>query len=228
MKSSNARNRREQGDTEFVECFHLDCRGTARADSPVPLCGKHIGETYEYARDLIALSGLTDDAVNEASEVDAATLKKLGVAMGDTFQNRSDQAAMQVGFSIAGMRMAQIAEWGITLTADDRRAINDRAAEDFAQRESKVREIISVDQPATGEVVYYLRFGDRVKIGYSSNLANRLKAIPHDELLITEPGTYALEAARHRQFRELRLTGEWFDNVEPLAGHIAALQKAAA
>lgn len=224
MKNSNARNRRDQGETEFVECFHLECLRTARPDSPIPLCGKHIGEVYEYARDLIALAGLTDEA-NEAAELDATQIQKLGVVLGDTLQSRGEQAAMQIGFSIAGMRMAQVTEWGLTLTAEDRRAIDARAAEDFEQRDSKVREIIAVDEPAAGELVYYIRFGDRVKIGYSSNLAGRLRALPHDEVLATEPGTYALEAARHRQFRELRLTGEWFDHAEPLTSHIETLRK---
>ena len=228
VKSSNMRNRHSQGETEFVECLHMECLRTAHPDGPVPLCGKHIGEIYQYATDLIALSGVTD-AVNEAREVDADLLMKHGLPiLGNTFQDRANQSAMQIGFSIAGMRMAQIAEWGLDLTPEDRRAIDARAAEDFEKRDVEVREIVAVDEPVVGEVVYYMRFGDRVKIGYSSNLARRLTAIPNDELLATEPGTRAVEAARHRQFRELRLTGEWFDHVEPLVGHIEGLRRAVA
>lgn len=222
------RNRHIQGETEFVECLHLECMRTAHPDGPVPLCGRHIGEVYQYATDIIALSGAAD-AVNEARENDAAMLMKHGsVVLGNTFQDRANQSAMQIGFSIAGMRMAQIAEWGIDLTPEQRRIIDTRAAEDFEQRDVKVRQIVAVDEPAAGEMVYYMRFGDRVKIGYTTNLTSRLKAVPNDELLATEPGTRAVEAARHRQFRELRLTGEWFDHVEPLIGHIEGLRKAAA
>lgn len=73
-------------------------------------------------------------------------------------------------------------------------------------------------------VVYYVRFGDRVKIGYTTNLAARLTAIPHDEVLATEPGTMQDERARHRQFADLRITGEWFTYAEPLVSHIVALR----
>lgn len=227
MKSINARKRRDQGDTEFVECLHLECRRTAQPDGPVPLCGKHIGEVYEYARDLIALA-TTTGAIHEAAEDGAALLQKLGAAVGESFWDRSDRATMQVGVSIAGMRMAKITEWGISLAPEDREAIASRAAEDFQERDIRVRGIVAADDPAAGELVYYMRFGDRVKIGYTTNLASRLKAVPNDELLATEPGTRAVEAARHHQFRELRLTGEWFDHVEPLVSHIEGLQRAVA
>jgi len=76
----------------------------------------------------------------------------------------------------------------------------------------------------TTSVVYYVRFGDRVKIGYSTNLDGRLKAIPHDEVLATEPGTIQDERARHAAFADLRVTGEWFRYEEPLVSHIAGLQ----
>lgn len=227
VKSSNARNRRDQGDTEFVECLHPECRQTAHPDGPLPLCGRHVGAIYEYARDLIALSSTTD-AINEAAEHDAAMIQKLGIVLGDSIHSRTDDAVIRAGFSIAGMRMAKIAEWGIDLTPENRRAVDARAALDFEQRDEMVRKVIVDDEPATGEVVYYMRFGDRVKIGYSANLARRLTAIPNDELLATEAGTRTVEAARHRQFRELRLTGEWFQHAEPLVSHIEGLQQVVA
>lgn len=60
------------------------------------------------------------------------------------------------------------------------------------------------------EVVYYIRFGDRVKIGTTTHLRNRLSAIPHDEVMAVEAGGRGVEQARHRQFAKLRITGEWF------------------
>ena len=73
-------------------------------------------------------------------------------------------------------------------------------------------------------LVYYLRFGDRVKIGYTTNLPARLRTLPHDEVLATEPGSIQDERARHAAFADLRVTGEWFRFEEPLVSHIAALQ----
>lgn len=76
--------------------------------------------------------------------------------------------------------------------------------------------------PLSG-VVYYIRFGDRVKIGYTTNLRQRLHNLPHDEVLATEIGTMADERARHRMFADLRVTGEWFRYEEPLISHIAGM-----
>ena len=77
--------------------------------------------------------------------------------------------------------------------------------------------------PRRTGLVYYVRFGDRVKIGYTTNLTERLRVLPHDELLATEPGTIQDERARHEEFAHLRVNGEWFDYDESLARHIAAL-----
>ena len=63
----------------------------------------------------------------------------------------------------------------------------------------------------TGNVVYYIRFGDRIKIGTTGNLTGRLMTLPHDELLATEPGGIELEKQRHRQFAADLVAGrEWF------------------
>ena len=75
-------------------------------------------------------------------------------------------------------------------------------------------------------VVYYLRFGDRIKIGTTVCLRGRLDAVPHDKLLATEPGGDEVERARHRQFAEYRITGEWFRIAAPLLAHIGAVRRA--
>lgn len=75
----------------------------------------------------------------------------------------------------------------------------------------------------TTSLVYYIRFGDRVKIGFTTNLSERLKAIPHDEVLATETGTLSDERARHAEFAALRVKGEWFRYEEPLVSHINSL-----
>ena len=73
-------------------------------------------------------------------------------------------------------------------------------------------------------LVYYIRFADRIKIGTTSDIRRRMTAIPHDKLLATEPGDRHLEAIRHREFKHLRLTGEWFRAAPELLKHIASLQ----
>lgn len=71
------------------------------------------------------------------------------------------------------------------------------------------------------DVVYYLRFGDRIKIGTSSNPRSRLSSIVHDELLGFELGGRQLEQRRHAQFASHRLhSSEWFAVHEALLRHI--------
>ena len=76
------------------------------------------------------------------------------------------------------------------------------------------------------DVVYYLRFGERVKIGTSAQPRRRLGAIRHDELLAFEYGGRTLEQQRHRDFAALREGGEWFTLTGDLAAHIASLRTA--
>jgi hypothetical protein len=79
--------------------------------------------------------------------------------------------------------------------------------------------------PPRVDVVYYLRFGERIKIGTSSNPRQRFGAIWHDELLAFERGDRRVEQRRHAQFAELRMQRtEWFTPGESLLEHIAALR----
>jgi hypothetical protein len=73
------------------------------------------------------------------------------------------------------------------------------------------------------DVVYYLRYRDRIKIGTSRNPRQRLAAIWHDELLAFERGGRSLEQARHREFAHLREGGEWFTSAPELLAHIDTL-----
>jgi hypothetical protein len=89
-----------------------------------------------------------------------------------------------------------------------------------AQRAGLARSITAAIPQQQTDVVYYLRFADRVKIGTTSNLERRLCAIPHDEVLATEPGSFNLERRRHLQFADDRLMGEWFALSPALQHHI--------
>ena len=78
--------------------------------------------------------------------------------------------------------------------------------------------------PPRVDVVYYLRFRDRVKIGTSANPRQRFGAIRHEELLAFERGDRAVEQRRHREFAEERAgTSEWFDLSDRLAAHVDVL-----
>ena len=58
--------------------------------------------------------------------------------------------------------------------------------------------------------VYYIQFGDRVKIGSTSNLKKRLWSLPHDKVLAIEPGGLTVERRRQKQFEACHLNGDWF------------------
>ena len=75
------------------------------------------------------------------------------------------------------------------------------------------------------DVVYYLRFGDRIKIGTSNNPRQRIAALPHHEVLAFELGGRMLEQRRHAQFADLRIPRtEWFETGPALSEHVAVLQ----
>ena len=74
------------------------------------------------------------------------------------------------------------------------------------------------------DVVYYLRYDTRVKIGTSRRPRQRLSSIRHDELLAFERGDRTLEQQRHREYATVREGGEWFTLTDELRSHIAALR----
>lgn len=66
--------------------------------------------------------------------------------------------------------------------------------------------------------VYYLAIGDLIKIGYATNVRNRMRSYPPNaQLLAVEPGNKTLERTRHQQFdTHLRRGREWFADVAEL------------
>lgn len=78
--------------------------------------------------------------------------------------------------------------------------------------------------PPRVDVVYFLRFGDRVKIGTTGNPKQRFAAIRHEDLLALEPGDRRVERRRHEQFADDRLgTSEWFALSPAIAAHVREL-----
>lgn len=78
--------------------------------------------------------------------------------------------------------------------------------------------------PDMGEVVYYMRIGNRIKIGTTTNLRDRLATINPEELLALEVGGSRAEHERHREFADLWTHGEWFRYEGRLVAHIERLR----
>jgi hypothetical protein len=80
----------------------------------------------------------------------------------------------------------------------------------------------------SGEVVYFLRAGDAIKIGYTTNLAARQRsletasAVPL-ELLASIPANRSEEARLHQEWSHLHIRGEWFRADEELLHYIRML-----
>lgn len=75
--------------------------------------------------------------------------------------------------------------------------------------------------------VYFLRYGNLIKIGYSGSLGHRVRSIMsgvpgHVEFVGHMPGDRELEAHFHQMFADSRFNGEWFVSTEPLEQLMAA------
>lgn len=81
--------------------------------------------------------------------------------------------------------------------------------------------------PTRKSIVYYIRRGDLIKIGTTTDPEGRLRELLPDAILAFEPGDAILEATRHRQFGHCRVSrrGEYFRPTEALAKHIACLRE---
>jgi len=87
------------------------------------------------------------------------------------------------------------------------------------QREEQERESRSL----IAGWIYYIRVDERIKIGYSTDVKQRMRAYPpHSELLAVHPGTPTLEREMHAQFAGHLAQGrEWFRPDDPVMVHIA-------
>lgn len=82
--------------------------------------------------------------------------------------------------------------------------------------------------PGDPPCVYYARLGNRIKIGYTLNLHQRMAVFQPEEVMATEPGGITVEAKRHEQFARLRVSGEWFRYEDELVEHVEELRRKAA
>lgn len=73
-------------------------------------------------------------------------------------------------------------------------------------------------------VVYYMKFGQTVKIGFSTNLPLRVSALKPEAVVAIEPGKHGDEHGQHVRFAEKRLHGEFFQLDRELIDHINMLR----
>lgn len=83
---------------------------------------------------------------------------------------------------------------------------------------------LAVHRPGT---IYFVRIGDRIKIGFTTDLYRRMcQYPPNSELLAIHPGTPGLERQTHKQFAHHLADGrEWFRPNRELADHIEKVRK---
>lgn len=122
------------------------------------------------------------------------------------------------------------AEWAAIEPGDIKEnylaALADRRARESAEAHRRmVANLPKGGLIPASSVVYYIQFGDRIKIGTTTSLERRLAELPHDELLATESGGVQTERRRHEQFEAYRLLGEWFEMGEELVDHINELRR---
>lgn len=72
---------------------------------------------------------------------------------------------------------------------------------------------VKLDTPGT---IYYLRLGNRVKIGFTTNIERRMREIPHEELLGADEGTPLDEQRMHAACAPWHVTLEWFQDCPDL------------
>jgi len=78
--------------------------------------------------------------------------------------------------------------------------------------------------PPRVDIVYYLGFRDRLKIGTTANPRQRFSAIRHEAVLAFERGDRRLEQRRHDEFSEERAgSSEWFELSDRLRAHVDVL-----
>lgn len=101
----------------------------------------------------------------------------------------------------------------------------DREREFFAEQRRQKREATARDR-RPGHV-YYLRLDGRIKIGWSSDLKQRLSTYaPTATLLATHAGTLHDEQELHRTFAYCRTHGrEWYDPSPGLMDHIETVRR---
>lgn len=106
-------------------------------------------------------------------------------------------------------------DWDSVIISYRRQHLKREREDAKAERVRKARR----NQPG---FVYYIRMDDLIKIGYAADVARRMRAYPPSaELLAVHPGTPAVEARMHEDFRAfLRRGREWFEPSREVMAHV--------
>lgn len=131
----------------------------------------------------------------------------------------ADERAVSGGVNVCLRHLQQVtAEFPDTLICPTCASI--------AANEERARARSSEPKKAPGvATIYYVQVGEQIKIGWTTNLHQRMRAYPPTaRLLATERGTKTLERSRHQQFNEYLAHGrEWFEPGKFLLEHIDRL-----
>lgn len=102
--------------------------------------------------------------------------------------------------------------------------IENAILESVADREKRMHEQAArrTAVSKTNGTLYFIRLDDKIKIGWTSSLGQRLHSYPpHAQLLVDQPGTRADERDLHRTFKPSRAAGrEWYHPTGELTAHI--------
>jgi hypothetical protein len=124
------------------------------------------------------------------------------------------------GVGIALIAIGRMRKWGVTITPE----IAQACIGSYVKEQRRIDELTArLQLPDRTSLVYYVQTGDRVKIGFTTHLAERMATLVPERLLAVERGDPKLERSRHKQFAALRTRGEWFRYESPLTEHIAGL-----
>lgn len=201
------------GDARNVCCARQCDAESAVTSLDIPLCERHMIQAYREIGEFLYVKRdqLERPIVEELSAPDVLTMPEL----------------IKMPFGVCPtcdyLRLTRDRFTGEVRCSNKLCDYSATANEFSAMCEERIRK--AAERP---EIVYYIRFGDRVKIGTTKDLAQRLKAIPHDEVMATEPGGPYVEQQRHKQFEHLQVRKgahrEWFDLTPELAEHIAVVK----
>jgi len=123
---------------------------------------------------------------------------------------------------LCSRHLRQVYEYAQVLVAQRLDEILVEATEADAASTS-IQELVLPDRGDLPGWVYFVRFGDRIKIGYSTKPHRRLRNLPVDAVLGAIPGSLESERALHVKFGGSRIVGEWFHDAPDLLVHIRQL-----
>lgn len=145
-------------------------------------------------------------------------------------------AGSPILLSIMVQVASEMADYGLNVRSDDGGALAARVIRKrmthrdawFDSTPAALEQRAAIERSAGTSLVYYVDlYGSAIKIGTSTNVLKRLSQLRREShhLLAVEPGGYAVENKRHRQFsRERHESGrEDFSRSPRLLDHIARL-----